>query len=140
MQERMYRSGLERVVGGGVLAELSQRRKDLISNFIFQKGSGWKYIHTGMTSFEGEAVVFRCGTGEVFRAHSHPLYSSSDSRRALLRCHNSEDFLLEENFGGVDTPFARVGHITMILYVEKGTPKWERLEERVQSRSLADLV
>ena len=132
----MYRSGLERVVGSAVLNELSQRRTELISNFIYQKGSTWRYIHTGMTSFEGDTVVFRCGTGDIFRAHSRPLYSSSDSRRALLRAHNSEDFLLEENFGGVDTPFARLGHITMILCVEKGTPKWKRLEERVKSRTL----
>ena len=132
----MYRSGLERVAGSAVLAELSQRRIEMISNFVYQKGSAWRYIHTGMTSFEGSVVVFRCGTGEIFRAHSHPLYSSSDSRRALLRGHNSEDFLLEENFGGVDTPVARLGHITMILSVEKGTPKWNRLEERVKSKAL----
>jgi hypothetical protein len=134
----MYRSGLERVVGSAILTELSQRRIELISNFIYQKGGAWRYIHTGMTSFEGDVVVFRCGTGDTFRAHSHPLYSSSDSRRALLRSHNSEDFLLEENFGGVDTPFARLGHITMILCVEKGTPKWTRLEERVKSRTLGN--
>ncbi len=85
-------------------------------------------------------MVFQCGTGEIFRAHSRPLYSSGDSRKAVLRKHNSEDLLLEENFGGVDTPFARLGHITMLLSVEKGTPKWERLEERVRSRSLANLI
>jgi hypothetical protein len=132
----MYRSGLERVVGSDLLAELSQRRIELISNFINQRGSAWRYIHTGMTSLEGEVVVFRCGTGEIFRAYSRPLYSSSDSRRALLRGLNSEDFLLDENFGGADTPFARLGHITMILHVEKGTPKWNRLEARVKSRAL----
>jgi hypothetical protein len=128
------KENLGQVIGHSTMSGLSTRRLELITEFIERRNLNWRYIDTGMTAITANEVIYRCGTGEVFRINSKPLYTSSDSRRAVFRRCESNDILLVEVYGGFDAIISRLGHIIMVLPIKEKTEKWNRLMQKIESR------
>ena len=128
------KENLGQVIGHSTMSGLSAKRLELITEFIRSRNKDWRYIDTGMTAINVNETVYKCGTGEVFRVNSKPLYTSSDSRRAVFRRWESHDLLLEEVYGGFDAIISRLGHIIMVLPIKENTEKWNRLLQKIESR------